>query len=158
MRVSSWLALILLSTAAALTALAIAGRVQAVTAGVLGVLCVIASVPLLVWSRIQSGLDRDAARVRELPERGVRVRGQVLDALPFTSPTGGAVFQAGGAQMVLQVALDRGEGRRQTVTVHVVEPSEAARARIGTEVTVLEHPDDPGLRALSGYLPNGRRA
>lgn len=33
-----------------------------------------------------------------------------------------------------------------------------ARARIGTAVTILEHPDDPSLRALEGFLPNGRPA
>jgi hypothetical protein len=45
-----------------------------------------------------------------------------------------------------------------TLAVHVVEDSERARARIGTEVTILEHPDDPALRALEGFLPNGRPA
>jgi hypothetical protein len=58
--------------------------------------------------------------------------------------------------MVLRVALNDEHGARE-VTLHLVEPSEAARARIGSTITVLEHPDDPDLRAVEGFVPNGRR-
>jgi hypothetical protein len=60
--------------------------------------------------------------------------------------------------MVLRVELEATPGAAPgDVTVHVVEDSEQARARIGTEVTVLVHPDDPSIRALDGFLPNGLR-
>lgn len=98
-------------------------------------------------------------RVAELPTRGIRRRGEVRDAVPLSDPSGGAVFTPDGAQMVLQVALAaEGELPARTVTVHVSEPSEAARARIGQTVVVLEHPEAPEMRALQGFLPNGRPA
>lgn len=114
----------------------------------------VAGVIVTILHRVFSGHERAATQVRELPTRGVRRTGRVRDAVPYGSPHGGAVFQAEGAQMVLRVELDGGG----TVTVHVVEDSERARARIGTEVTILEHPDEPSLRALEGFLPNGRPA
>ncbi|MFO0695193.1 MAG: hypothetical protein U0230_16650 [Polyangiales bacterium] len=104
------------------------------------------------------GQAKDAERVKELPARGLRLRGRVKDAVPYASSTGGAVLRPEGAQMVLQVELERNDEGARIVTIHVVEPSETARARIGTTVTVLEHPDDPALRTLEGFLPNGVRA
>jgi hypothetical protein len=131
--------------------------IQVVSGVVLGVLCLVLSIPCFILGNIGRGFDRDAARVRELATRGTRVSGRVVDALPMTSPHGGAVFRPAGAQMVLQVELDRGAGGAERVTLHLVENSELARGRIGSTVTVLEHPDDPGLRTLEGFLPNGIR-
>lgn len=37
----------------------------------------------------------------------------------------------------------------------IVEDSEPARARLGAEVVVLEHPDDPIIRTLDGFGPHG---
>lgn len=54
---------------------------------------------------------------------------------------GGAVLQAEGAQMVLRIELDSD-----------------AKARIGKPIEVLEHPENPNIRAIAGYLPNGRKA
>ena len=108
----------------------------------------------VVGHRISSGFARDAAQVAELGTRGVRRRGIVRDALPLGSPHGGAAFLGHGAQMVLSVELE--DGAR--VTCHVVEPSESARARIGSSIVVLEHPEARGLRTVEGFLPNGRRA
>jgi hypothetical protein len=114
----------------------------------------VGGVIVTILYRVNASQELAAAQVRELPSRGVRRTGRVRDAVPYGSPHGGAVFQAEGAQMVLRVELDGGG----TVTVHVVEDSERARGRIGTEVTILEHPDEPSLRALDGFLPNGRPA
>jgi len=116
----------------------------------------VAGVIVTILGRIGSSHERAAAQVRELPSRGIRRTGRVRDAVPYGSPHGGAVFQPEGAQMVLRV--DLGPEGGGLVSVHVVEDSERARARIGTEVTVLEHPDEPSLRALDGFLPNGRPA
>lgn len=137
--------------------LGITGTWQLVSGIVLASLSVVLSIPFWIWGRIERGHDRDAAAVRELPERGLRVQGIVTDVLPLARPEGGPVFTAGGAQMVLRVDLDRG-GRREAVTVHLVENSETARSWIGRAVTVVEHPDDRQLRSLEGYFPNGRRA
>ena len=98
------------------------------------------------------------ALVRELAVRGIRRRGTVKDALPYTTPHGGAVFQPEGAQMVLRIELDPETGTRRTVTCQLVEDSDAAKRRIGTPIEVLEHPENPNIRAIAGYLPNGRKA
>jgi hypothetical protein len=61
--------------------------------------------------------------------------------------------------MVLRVELEAAASAvPESVTIHVVEDSERARARIGSDVIVLVHPDDPSIRALEGYLPNGQPA
>ena len=137
--------------------LAATAMIQIPSGVVLGALCLVLSIPCFIIGNIGRGLDRDALRVQELATKGRRINGRVVDALPMTSPHGGALFHAMGAQMVLQIDLDRGERGTQRVTVHLVENSELARGRIGTNVTVLEHPDDAALRTLEGYLPNGIR-
>jgi len=114
----------------------------------------------VVLVQVSRGFTRSFAQMaeqaRDLATRGVRHVGVVRDALPYSSPAGGAVFQTGGAQMVLQIELPRDGGGTRTVTCHLVENSEAARGRIGQQIVVLEHPDDPAMRAIEGYLPNGR--
>ena len=143
--------------AIACAVLAALSVIQVVSGIVLGALCLILSIPCFIVGNIGRGFDRDAAQVKELTTRGRRLSGRVVDALPMTSPHGGAVFRSTGAQMVLQVELDRGAGATERVTLHLVENSELARGRIGSTVTVLEHPDDAGLRTLEGFLPNGIR-
>lgn len=150
--------LVLLACALGAGALAAAGVIEVVSGVVLGVLAVVLAIPAFIFGRIGQSFERDAARVKELPTRGVRSTGRVKDVVPYASPHGGAVLRPEGAQLVLQVEVARGGGRTDLLTLHLVENSERARARIGTEVVVLEHPDEPSLRALEGYLPNGLRA
>jgi hypothetical protein len=121
-----------------------------------GLLFVVGSTMAITTFQLMRGLARQAAAVRELRERGVRRTGTVRDAVPYAAAGGGAVLSAAGAQMVLQVELPTTRGGVELVTCHVVEPSAAAQARIGQLITVLEHPDDRTLRAVEGFLPNGR--
>ena len=103
-----------------------------------------------------AGMEKQGAIARELPEKGIRRPGRVRDALPYAAAHGGVLFSEGGAQMVLQVELEAHAGLpAQTVTLIVIEPSEVSRARIGTNVVVLEHPVEHSYRALEGFLPNG---
>jgi hypothetical protein len=122
-----------------------------------GVLVPLGGVITFVAYRIKSGFERDLSRVRELAERGTRRVGQVKDVVAYASEHGGAVLHPEGALLVVQVELESAEGVRETVQCLLVENSEVARARIGRDVTVVEHPEDPSLRALEGYLPNGDR-
>jgi len=139
--------------------LGLAGVSELVPCLVLGlVLAVIGTTIALIGRGVARTFERDAALVGELATRGVRRHGTVKDALPLTSPEHGTpMFQPDGAQMVLRIELDA-EGGRRTVTCHVVEPSEAAKARIGSEVVVIEHPENQRIRALEGFKPNGLRA
>ncbi len=122
-----------------------------------GVLFVLGGTLALTARGITKAHERAAAAVRDLETRGVRRTGIVRDVVPFASPMGGAVLQAEGAQLVVQIELERPEGGTQRVTCHLVENTEDARARIGKPITILEHPDDRELRTIEGYLPNGRR-
>lgn len=121
-----------------------------------GVLFVLGSTLALSARAMAKALARQVAAVGELETRGVRRVGRVRDAVPYASPTGGAVLQPEGAQMVLQIELDRGNGGTESITCHIVEHTETARARIGKDIVVFEHPDDRSLRAIEGFLPNGR--
>lgn len=118
-----------------------------------GVLFVLGGTMALGARGINRTFARQVAAVAELETRGVRRTGRVREAVPYASEHGGAVLQADGAQMVLRIELDGGE----SVACHLVESSEQARARIGNSIVIVEHPDDPSLRAIEGYLPNGRR-
>lgn len=121
-----------------------------------GVLFVLGSTMALTTFQITRGLARQATAVRELVTAGVRRSGTVRDAVPYASPTGGAVLHAAGAQMVLHVELPTARGGTERVTCHIVEASEQARARIGQPITIIEHPADRTLRAVEGFLPNGQ--
>lgn len=134
----------------------ISDTVPAVVIG--GVLTLIGTTIYLIGRGIATSFERDVGLVRELAVRGIRRRGTVKDALPYTTPHGGAVFQAEGAQMVLRIELDSNAGNRRTVTCQLVEATEDAKARIGKPIEVLEHPENPNIRAIAGYLPNGRKA
>ena len=107
--------------------------------------------------RINRFHDELAQKARDLETRGVRRVGVVRDVVQYSSPSGGAALGLAGAQMVVQIALPRDGGGTQTVTCHLVENSEEARGRIGQQIAVIEHPDDPEMRAIEGYQPNGRR-
>lgn len=122
------------------------------------VLSLIGATIVVIGRSLGRTFERDVALVRELAVRGIRRRGTVKDALPYTTPHGGAVFQPEGAQMVLRIELDPETGTRRTVTCQLVEDSDAAKRRIGTPIEVLEHPENPNIRAIAGYLPNGRKA
>ena len=121
-----------------------------------GVLFVIGSTIALSGIAITRSLAKLGVAVRDLETRGIRRTGRVRDAVPYAAPDGGTVLQPDGAQMVLQIDFERVGGGTETVTCHIVEASEAARARIGKDIVVLQHPDDSTLRAIEGFLPNGR--
>ena len=140
----------------ALGATGISDRVPALVIGT--VLSVIGTTIWLIGRSIGRSFERDIALVNELATRGIRRRGTVKDAIPYASPHGGAVFQPEGAQMVLRIELASEGGRRRTVECHLVEHSQDAKQRIGSEVVVVEHPESSTIRALEGYLPNGRKA
>jgi hypothetical protein len=122
-----------------------------------GVAGAFGAVLVLVPRAITRSYDELARKARELETRGVRRVGVVRDVVPFSSPSGGAALGPAGAQLILQIALPRDGGGTQTVTCHLVENSEQARGRIGQQIAVIEHPDDPDMRAIEGYQPNGRR-
>lgn len=137
--------------------LVLAGLAPPTTLVALGFL-VIGAVFAFVMRHVLKGWLRTGSLIRELPDRGLRRRGKVRDVLANAPYHGGASFRQGGALMVMQVDLEPyGDRPAETVRIYVVEPTEDARARIGTHVTVLEHPDDSGLRALEGRQPNGTR-
>lgn len=101
---------------------------------------------------------RQATALRDLLTRGRRRTGTVRDVVAYAAPDGGAVVHAAGAQLVVHIDLARDGGGTQPITCHLVERTEDARARIGQEIVVIEHPDDPTLRAIDGFLPDGRPA
>jgi hypothetical protein len=139
--------------------LGITGISERVPALVIGtVLSVIGVTIYAIGRAIGRSFEQDVSLVRELAVRGVRRRGTVKDALPYTSSRGGAVFQPEGAQMVLRIELESETGHRRTVTCHLVENSDDAKSRIGRDIVVIEHPENANIRAIEGYLPNGRRA
>lgn len=157
MRTATLIGSVLLAGCVVVLGSVLAGAAGPVTLVALAPLGIGATVALLIrrWLARQ---DRQAERVRELPTRGVRRRGRVVDAVPHASPHGGPVIHLGGVLVLLRVEL-RAEGElpQRSVSVLVTEPTEAARARIRTDVVVLEHPEDPDIRALDGWLPNGVR-
>jgi hypothetical protein len=154
----------LLRAVVVMLAVAMVGVVGAVLARAVAPVTLVALVPLtafivvaLIFVRLRSREDRLVARAAELSRCGTRRKGRVRDALAYRAERGGAVFQQGGAQMLLSVELEAAPERpAETVRVHVVEDSARARGRIGSEVVVLEHPDDPSVRALEGHTPSGR--
>ncbi len=149
----------MLAGGALMLALGITGISDRVPALVIGtVLSVIGTTIWLIGRTLGKSFERDVALVQELATRGVRRNGTVKDAVPFSSPHGGAVFQPGGAQMVLRIELDPEGGSRRTVTCHLVENSQDAKNRIGNEIVVVEHPENANIRAIEGYLPNGIKA
>jgi hypothetical protein len=150
--------IVLLVGIAVLVGAGVTGLVDPVPTIVLSALGTLIAILALVFGRIGKRQARAAARVRELAAVGNRVRGVVKEALPYAGYHGGLVLHADGVLMLLRVEILRPSGRPELVTVYVIEPSEVGKARLGTEVTVVEHPDDPDLRALEGFLSNGHRA
>jgi hypothetical protein len=121
------------------------------------VMTVIGTVIAVIGRTVARSFERDLALVQDLASRGVRRTGIVKDVVPLSSPHGGAVLLPEGAQLVVQIELAPEGGSRRVVTCQLVENSEQARRRIGQEIVVVEHPEEPSMRAIEGYLPNGRR-
>ncbi len=137
-------------------ALVVSGKAEPVTLVALGV-CALGAIISFVVGRLFGGMNKQGALISTLPDVGVRRKGRVRDALP-ASTVAGTPFANGTAHMILQVDLEEDEDRpADTVQLHVLESSEAARARIGRDVIVLEHPDAPGIRALDGFTPMGSK-
>lgn len=155
MRIATGIGVLCVLGCVVVIGLVVAGIAPPTTLVALGFL-VIGAVFAFVMRHVFQGWQRTGARIRELPQRGLRRRGKVRDVLASAPYHGGASFRQDGALMVMQVDLEPyGDRPAETVRIYVVEPTEDARARIGTHVTVLEHPEDPGLRALEGRQPNG---
>lgn len=133
----------------------ISDRVPAMVIGT--VLSVIGTTIYLIGRMIGKSFERDVALVHELTTRGLRRTGTVKDAVPYSLAHGGAVFQPEGAQMVLRIELVGDNGGRRTVTCQLVENSQDAKNRIGQEIVVIEHPENANIRAVEGYMPNGRK-
>jgi hypothetical protein len=156
-RTMSRIGFVLLLVGAAMAALGVVGISALVPSLVMGtVMMVVGGAIALIGRGIARSFEQQVLLVQELQTRGIRKPGIVIDAVPFASPHGGAVFQREGAQMVLRIEL-ASDGHKRTVTCHLVENSEQAKARIGKEIVVIEHPEEPSTRAIEGYLPNGRR-
>ncbi len=137
-------------------ALVVTGKAEPVTLVALGVFALGATISFVV-GRLFGGMNKQGVLISTLPEVGVRRKGRVRDALP-ASTVAGTPFANGAAHMILQVDLEQDEDHPAvTVQLHVLESSEAARARIGSDVVVLEHPEEPGIRALDGFTPMGNR-
>lgn len=122
-----------------------------------GVAGAIGVVLVQVSRGITRSFDELAQQARDLETRGVRRVGVVRDVVPSSSPSGGAALYLAGALLVVQIDLPREGGGTQTVTCYLVENSEVARGLIGTQIAVIEHPDQPAMRTIEGYAPNGRR-
>jgi hypothetical protein len=149
---------VMLIGGAIMLALGVTGISELVPSLVIGtVLAVIGTTIFLIGRSIGKSFEHDLALVQELATRGIRRRGTIKDIVPYASAHGGAVFQPEGAQLVVRIELDSATGARRTVTCQLVENSEDARQRIGSSVVVLEHPESSNIRAIEGYLPNGRR-
>ena len=110
-----------------------------------GVLFVLGGTMTLSARAFSKAIAQAETAIRELDTRGVRRTGTVVDAVP----------EAG--HVVLTIELDRTGGGGERVTCYLEEPYESARARVGEPIVVVEHPDHRTLRAVDGYLPNGRK-
>jgi hypothetical protein len=155
----SRIGVVMLIGGAIVLALGLTGISDRVPCLVMGtVLSLIGTTIYVIGRSIGSSFERDVSLVRELAVRGIRRRGTVKDALPYTTPRGVAVVQPEGAQMVLRIELDSETGHRRTVTCQLVENTAEAKDRIGRSIEILEHPEHPNIRAIAGYLPNGRKA
>lgn len=149
---------VLLLVGVVVLGLGAAGALALVPAIVMGsVMTVLGTTIALIGRSIARSFERDVALVQDLASRGVRRTGIVKDVVPLSSPHGGAVLLPEGAQLVVRIELDPEGGSRRVVTCHLIENSEQARQRIGQPIVVLEHPEEPAMRAIEGYLPNGRR-
>jgi len=122
-----------------------------------GVMMVIGVTIALIGRGIGRSFEQQALLASELATRGVRRHGVVKDVVPYGAVDGGAVLHPEGAQLVLRIELAPDGGRGRTVTCHLIEDTEQGRARIGQDIVVIEHPEEPSIRAIEGYLPNGRR-
>lgn len=146
MKTLFWIGLVLVAIGLAIV---IAGNtgggisVPAILAG--GVLFVLGSTMALSSRAFQKAIRNAELAVRELYTRGVKKTGTVADVV--VEPT----------YVIVKIDLDRtGGGTGERVTCYLEEDSESARARIGQPITIIEHPEHRTLRAIDGYLPNGK--
>ena len=117
--------------------------VPALLAG--GLLFVLGGTMALSSRAFQKAIRQAEQAVRELETRGVKRTGTVTDIVVEPS------------YVIVKIQLDRTGGGGEHVTCYLEEDSESARARIGQPITVIEHPDHRALRAIDGYLPNGKK-
>ena len=146
MKALFWIGLLL--AAVGLTVLVIGNTgdgisVPAILAG--GVLFVLGGTMTLSSRAFAKAIRQAETALRELETRGVKRTGTVTDVV--IEPT----------YVIVKIQLDRTGGGGEHVTCYLEEDSESARARIGQPITVIEHPEHKTLRAIDGYLPNGKK-
>jgi hypothetical protein len=117
--------------------------IPAILAG--GVLFVLGGTMALSSRAFQKAIRQAEAALRELETRGIKRTGTVTDVV--VEPT----------YVIVKIQLDRTGGGGEHVTCYLEEDSESARARIGEPITIVEHPEHRTLRAIEGYLPNGKK-
>ncbi len=157
MRIATIAGILFVAGVVAVVAAVATGAAEPTTL-VLGVFLAIGGTIAFVFRHLLARAEGAGRRVRELPERGIRRRGHVSDVVPYGARHGGAVMHPEGVLMILRVDMAAQDGMpARNVNVLVVEPTDAAKARLGTDVVVLQHPDEPDLLALEGHLPGGRR-
>ena len=117
--------------------------IPAILAG--GVLFVLGGTMALSSRAFAKAIRQAETALRELETRGVRRTGTVTDVVIEPS------------YVLVKIQLDRTGGGGEHVTCYLEEDSESARARIGHPITIVEHPDHAALRAIEGYLPNGKK-
>ncbi|MBL9017266.1 MAG: hypothetical protein JNL83_23970 [Myxococcales bacterium] len=146
MKASFWIGLGLAAAGLVVVVLGNTGdgiSVPAILAG--GVLFVLGGTMALASRAFAKAIRQAETAVRELETRGVRRTGTVTDIV--VEPT----------YVIVKIQLDRTGGGGEHVTCYLEEDSESARARIGQPITVIEHPEHRTLRAIDGYLPNGKK-
>ncbi len=147
MRTLFWIGLVLAAIGLAVLIIGNTGggiSIPAILAG--GVLFVLGGTMALSARGFEKAIKNAEAAVRELETRGVKKTGTVADVV--VEPT----------YVIVKIDLDRtGGGTGERVNCYLEEDSESARARIGKPITIIVHPEHPTLRAIDGYLPNGKK-
>ena len=142
-----WIGVVLVAIGLAIVIMGNTGggiSIPAILAG--GVLFVLGGTMALSARGFEKAIRQAETAVRELDTRGVKRTGIVADIV--VEPT----------SVVVKIDLDRtGGGTGERVNCYLEEDSETARARIGKPITIVMHPEHPTLRAIDGYLPNGRK-
>jgi hypothetical protein len=141
-----WIGLVLAAIGLAILVIGNTGdgiSIPAILAG--GVLFVLGGTMALSSRAFQKAIRQAEAALRELETRGIKRTGTVTDVV--VEPT----------YVIVKIQLDRTGGGGEHVTCYLEEDSESARARIGEPITIVEHPEHRTLRAIEGYLPNGKK-
>lgn len=141
-----WIGLVLVAIGLAIVIIGNTGggiSIPAILAG--GVLFVLGGTMTLSSRAFAKAIAQAETALRELETRGVRRTGTVVNAVPEAS------------YAILTIELDRTGGGGERVSCYIEEDSATAQARIGQPITIVEHPDHRTLRAVEGYLPNGKK-